>query len=217
MWNDPCRWTRARLPLMAGDDLIGADRRRARRHLIGCASCRHRLEALHASMGVLHAAAAHAPARAGAPPLWPELARQIRESRHPAPPSWGIPWGSLGAWSGLALASGLVVSAGLLLMPTAGPASGGRVGPDLATRPDPTPAPRIVPAPPALRVVPVMPKVAQLPTPAPRPKAAETKAETTQVAQNVTKPSVPAEPAPASSRRDEPAERIPAPQPEPTR
>jgi len=213
MWNDPCRWTRTRLPLMAGDDLLGADRRRARRHLIGCPACRGRLEELHASLGVLHAAAALAPARAGAPPLWPELARQIREARHPAPSSWGIPWSNLGLWSGVALASGLLVSAGLLLRPDPGPASVARQ--DSAVAKPTAPAPRVALAPALAATRPKVAIVARL-----RPKPAEPKPEP-QVAQASSKAPAPAEPAPAPApalaRHDDAADRVQAPQPEPTR
>ena len=82
-----CRWVRDRLPLVAGDELPGLERRRVERHLIGCPNCRRRRTALTGVLNVLHAAAAPAAIGAGpdAPSLWPALARQIRESRRPVP------------------------------------------------------------------------------------------------------------------------------------
>ena len=40
MMIDRCAWVRDRLPLLAGDDWLGPDRRRVERHLIGCPTCR---------------------------------------------------------------------------------------------------------------------------------------------------------------------------------
>ncbi len=119
MWADSsCRWTRNRLPLMAGEDLVGLDRRRTQRHLITCAACRQRLDNLRTSLDVLHTVAAEAPSKVGAPSLWPEVARQIREQRHPAASaSWGVSWSNAGFWSGAALAAGLVVVVGTLFRP----------------------------------------------------------------------------------------------------
>ncbi|MBX6314032.1 MAG: zf-HC2 domain-containing protein, partial [Isosphaeraceae bacterium] len=81
MWVSNCSWVRARLPLLAGGELLGLDRRLVERHLIGCPACRSRWESLRGSLDALHAAAAVDPARPEAPSLWPELARQLRESR----------------------------------------------------------------------------------------------------------------------------------------
>ena len=128
MWADACHWTRTRLPLLAGDDLVGNDRRRAQRHLISCPGCRRRLDDLRSTLGVLHLAAAQSPARASAPSLWPEIARQICEQRHPAiAASWGVSWSNAGFWSGAALAAGLVVVASVLFRP--GPTPVVRVDP----------------------------------------------------------------------------------------
>ncbi len=54
MWikTDGCEWSLKRLPLLADDELIGADRRRVERHLIGCASCRERLESHRATLAL---------------------------------------------------------------------------------------------------------------------------------------------------------------------
>jgi hypothetical protein len=46
MRRNPCGWFQARLPLLAGNDLVGPERREVERHLIGCAGCRQRLESL---------------------------------------------------------------------------------------------------------------------------------------------------------------------------
>ncbi len=83
MSNPRCRWVRDRLPLLAGDDLVGPDRRRVESHMVGCPECRRRREALGHALLVLETASTSSPARPDAPSLWPDLARQIRESRRP--------------------------------------------------------------------------------------------------------------------------------------
>lgn len=109
MWDDACRWARPRLPLMAGGELAGHDRRKAERHLIGCPDCRKHLDSLHEALGALHAlASAPAPA-AEAPSLWPALARQIRETRRPAPSFWATLGLRPVGWLGAALAASLLV------------------------------------------------------------------------------------------------------------
>ncbi len=83
MSNPRCRWVRDRLPLLAGDDLVGPDRRRVESHMVGCPECRcHRVALGHALLA-LKTALASSPAQSDAPSLWPDLARQIRESRRP--------------------------------------------------------------------------------------------------------------------------------------
>lgn len=132
-----CRWTRARLPLLAGGDLLGPDRRRAERHLIGCHSCRQHLSAHQRSQELLHQAAAVSPTPGAfdGPSIWPALARQIREERHPASRTfgWGRDLASVWGWgwdwdwnwsrlgngnwnlpaSGLALAASMLVCIGM--------------------------------------------------------------------------------------------------------
>ena len=83
-----CRWTRFRLPLLAGDDLVGPERRDVERHLTACPACRQRFGALQNAVGILHQAAETAPVTDRAPHLWPDLQRQIRESRRPERASW---------------------------------------------------------------------------------------------------------------------------------
>ncbi|GAC1474558.1 MAG: hypothetical protein NVSMB9_25150 [Isosphaeraceae bacterium] len=82
-----CRWVCDRLPLMAGGELTGSDRRMVDRHLIACPACRTRKASLVGVLDVLHAAAGHSPVGRGvdgpsSQSLWPALARQIREARH---------------------------------------------------------------------------------------------------------------------------------------
>ena len=122
-----CRWVRDRLPLLAGGELTGTDRRKVERHLIACPGCRAHEQSLDGAMGVLRAAAGLAPALADgrvgpdpeAPSLWPALARQIRESRHAVPrPSFrdfARPRLAPGLWPALGLAMGLggVIAASL--------------------------------------------------------------------------------------------------------
>src|SRR5207302_275831 len=106
-------WVRTRLPLLAGGELVGLERRRVERHLIGCPGCRQRHQALREALGILREAASHAPARLDTPSLWPALARQIRESRRPSP-TWTPAWPRAWAWPVLGIASGLLVAVLLL-------------------------------------------------------------------------------------------------------
>lgn len=102
-----CRWTRSRLPLLAGGDLIGPERRRAERHLVGCPECRRQLASTQAALDALRTAATCDPAPP-TPSLWPELSRQIRESRRPERTAWP----RLLAWPGAALAASLLLTLG---------------------------------------------------------------------------------------------------------
>lgn len=117
MWIKSCLWIRARLPLLAGGDSLGIDRRVVERHLLRCAGCRRRLEALQVSQEVLQAVADADvdPKQAEAPSLWPALAQQIRESRHPRVRAawsfesrWAWTWPAVGLVSGLLIALALV-------------------------------------------------------------------------------------------------------------
>jgi anti-sigma factor RsiW len=92
-----CRWFVRRLPLLAGGELVGADRRKVERHLITCPDCRRRQAATAGALGVLHAAAAE-PAVVEFPSLWPALQRQIREERHAPRPARSAPLRGLGPW-----------------------------------------------------------------------------------------------------------------------
>ena len=122
MGTQRCKWVRGRLPLLVGDDLRGLDRRRVERHLIGCPGCRQHQAALGEALVTLRAAGATSPASSDVPSLWPALARQIRESRRPAPAP-GFPFGLATAWPrigfkawpvlGLAAGLGLLVALGI--------------------------------------------------------------------------------------------------------
>jgi len=113
MGNPRCKWVRERLPLLAGEELRGMDLRRVERHLIGCPKCRYHRVSLDQALSVLHAASAHSPVPHDAPSLWPDLARQIRQSRKPAQTplfSWSrFGFGPAFAAAGLGLA--LIVAA----------------------------------------------------------------------------------------------------------
>ncbi len=122
MGNPRCSWVRDRLPLVAGNDLLGSERRRVERHLIGCPECRRHREAAQRAYAVLQTAAEESAARSDAPSLWPALARQIQESRRPAGISallisFGLArprlrlWPALGLGLSLATAVGLTVAA----------------------------------------------------------------------------------------------------------
>lgn len=119
MRTSSCRWVRRRLPLLAGDDLPGLDRRLTERHLIGCADCRRELDALRGTLGVLHAAAELSPVEAASlSSLWPALERQIDESRRPFRLFPTSRW----AWAAAAavLAVMATAAAGIVLGPRAG-------------------------------------------------------------------------------------------------
>ena len=109
---DPCDRTRRRLPLLAGGELSGPDRRSAERHVITCDACRDRLASLNASLGLLRLTAAEPTTAAPAEPLWPALSRQLREQvRRPAPWSWDRVEPRASARAGLALAAAILVGA----------------------------------------------------------------------------------------------------------
>jgi anti-sigma factor RsiW len=150
-----CRWVRARLPLLAGDELAGSERRRVERHLLGCSDCRQRRVVLTNALDVLHAAAAQSPVEPEAPSLWPALARQIRESRRPVEsPGFallscgGFRLGLGPALLGLSLGLGALVAIGLSV--------GGRPHRADARR--------------ATQVVDAQPIVPKVPVPTPLPK-----------------------------------------------
>ena len=123
--NRTCRWVCRRLPLLAGGDLTGLERRRVERHLIGCSSCQDRQTASSESLAVLHEVAALGLMGAGiaspseTPSVWPALARQIRESKHhPEPLSVAEWFRSLlatpaASWVGSGLAATALVGLGL--------------------------------------------------------------------------------------------------------
>jgi anti-sigma factor RsiW len=128
-----CRWVRSRLPLVAGDDLVGPARRQVERHLVGCPDCRLHLDSLRGVLGALHEAAAIDPLPAPAP-LWPGLARQIRESRRPAAT----------VWTRLLIApAAAAVAASVMLV--AGSAWSARLSPPPTRSARATPPPRPVP------------------------------------------------------------------------
>lgn len=107
-----CKSTRPRLPLLAGGELLGNERREVERHVIGCSTCRRHLESLRQSLHVLHVAAESAPVGPDAPSLWPALSRQIRESRRPV----AVSWISRFAWPAVGMAATLALAVGTLLV-----------------------------------------------------------------------------------------------------
>lgn len=113
MSRNGCKSTRPRLPLLAGGELLGNDRREVERHVIGCFACRHHLESLRNSLHILHVAAESTPIRPDTPSLWPALSRQIRESRRPGPVSWTsrYAWPLVGMAATFALAVGTLFAA----------------------------------------------------------------------------------------------------------
>lgn len=111
MARDTCRWVIARLPLLAGGELIGLDRRRAERHLVACADCRDRLDRQRAALEALHALGQVEPPAAAGGSLWPALERQIAETRRQGRP-WTIRlprrWLAAAAAAALALVGAVV-------------------------------------------------------------------------------------------------------------
>jgi len=104
-----------RLPLLAGDDLQGLDRRLVERHLIGCPQCRERQTSLGQAMETLRIVATTSSAAADSPSLWNALERQIRESRRPVPaPAFALPFAF--AWPRLSFRPALGLGLGLLAM-----------------------------------------------------------------------------------------------------
>ncbi len=86
-----CRWMRFRLPLLAGGDLLGAERRWADFHLRACPTCRELLASNGAAVDALHAASSEpAPPEPGT--LWPALKLRISETRREPVLRLGAPW-----------------------------------------------------------------------------------------------------------------------------
>lgn len=124
MANDPrCRQIRRLLPLVAGDaegsDLSWDDRRLVDRHLIGCTSCRAHRDSLASAISVLQLAASVSPVSQDVPSVWPDLARQIRGTRHPHP----------SRWFGLGFGGSVGLAASLLLLGTVIGLLGSRLAP----------------------------------------------------------------------------------------
>lgn len=167
--GDPrCKWVRDRLPLLAGDELFGTERRRVERHLIGCAQCRAQRSALANALEVLHAASGESPSRPDAPTLWPALARQIQESRRHPPPAR---WTQIVTWPRLALAAGLVAALGVTVEAHRQRAeSRARIASAAHALPAPTVVPRATPVPPP--PAPLAERIAESePDPEPTPPA----------------------------------------------
>jgi anti-sigma factor RsiW len=146
MGNPRCKWVRERLPLLAGEELRGLDLRRVERHLIGCPKCRCHRVSLDQTLNVLHAASAHSSAPHDAPSLWPELSRQIRQSRRPAQAPL-FTWPRLGFGPAFALGLGLALVVTAIVVGARQPAAGPKT---LITANRATPAVASVSAPPAL-------------------------------------------------------------------
>jgi anti-sigma factor RsiW len=113
MWVNHCTRVQACLPLLASGELRGLDRRRAERHLLICARCRHRLSALHNALSVLHSVADVPLLRPDSPSLWPTLTQQIEESRRPAA-TWGPFRTQLAGWSAAAAVLGILATTWIL-------------------------------------------------------------------------------------------------------
>ena len=121
-----CRWVCRRLPLLAGGELAGLDRRRVERHLIGCSGCRSRHAASTQSLSLLREVAALSPSGVNAaramtrdtPSVWPALARRIREAKHRPERSSVAEWVQslaippLAHWVGSGLAASLILGLG---------------------------------------------------------------------------------------------------------
>ncbi len=113
-----------------------AQRRRAERHLIGCGDCRSRLDGLRRSVGLLRVAGGFAVPLAEPRPLWPDLAREIRERRRERPIRFPlfrpIPLGLAACLALVAFGSWTAVRPG-------GPLALGPKSSTKAARPAPTP------------------------------------------------------------------------------
>ncbi|WP_422928121.1 zf-HC2 domain-containing protein [Singulisphaera sp. PoT] len=111
MANPQCKWVGERLPLLVDDELPMADRRRVERHLIGCLACQQHRTSIEQAVKALHASAAFSPIQPDAPSLWPDLARQIRQSRRPAPSFWSWSWSRFEIWPAVGLCASLALVA----------------------------------------------------------------------------------------------------------
>ena len=154
MWNDACAWSRTRLPLFAGGELVGSERRKTERHLITCSQCRDRLESLRSSLSVLKTLGMDSGPRFDHPSLWPALARQIRESRRePQSRPWMPTLRPSASWWSPALAACLLVASGVFYFGYLGNRPGAALAPQslttVTTQPEPvkveTPTPTETP------------------------------------------------------------------------
>ena len=121
-----CAWSRVRLVLLAGGELLGLERRRVERHVLVCTDCRNRLASANRAVEALHTAAAIDPRALGESPevmaqpsLWAGVQRQIAESGRTVPHAWrwevwptfdGLRAPSRLAWSAFGLAVCLITS-----------------------------------------------------------------------------------------------------------
>lgn len=100
-WNLKCRRVRKLLALWAGNDLEGAARIEAERHLVLCPCCRDHWSGLQTGQRALERARANPEAGLGHErSVWPAVARQIRAlEQPPAAPRWHgwLPAGALAA------------------------------------------------------------------------------------------------------------------------
>ncbi len=151
MANFHCKWVRDRLPLLVGEELLVADRRRVDRHLIDCPSCRQHRIALEQALQVLYAGATHSPSQTDAPSLWPDLARQIRQSRRPASSSpWNWSWSRFEIWPAIGLCASLALVVAIAVLGTArGKVADTRARMVVDTRPIAQPPVVVTEAPPA--------------------------------------------------------------------
>lgn len=109
MGRRTCRWAADRLPLLAGGELLGLERRRAERHVLNCPDCQQRLDSLRETIATLQTVASVDPLETEAPSLWPDLALQIQESRRePAP---NPVCDRLRSWVRLGLAATVLIAA----------------------------------------------------------------------------------------------------------
>jgi hypothetical protein len=123
MWHDPCQSVRARLPLLAGGDLLGPSRRHVERHLVTCSDCRQQLASLEKALAALHHAREQSPVPVQEASIWPGLARQIQESRRVE-----TSWPHVLTWSS-GVAASLLIVVGILAL---GRPFGGPVKPPVA-------------------------------------------------------------------------------------
>ena len=100
--KSPCDWVGRRLSLFVGGELPSAERRVVERHLIVCEQCRTCETSRQRAFEALKTAAGIAPASllehdAPLVSLWPNLARQIQDSKH-APVPRALSWEGVTFW-----------------------------------------------------------------------------------------------------------------------
>lgn len=108
-----CRWMQLRLPLLAGGDLLGQERRWAERHIRECPACHARLQSCASALSALRDSGSHTAVPSQGRSLWPGLRARLAETNREPTLSLARPWASrAGRWAIAATVLGLVFAGG---------------------------------------------------------------------------------------------------------